>query len=141
MLRPNLNLETFVIFIPGELEDSTLGIGTAGDHIDVLERVCFFCLQTCTYVAFNEIVSSSFQESGQICKLQRWRETFNVAPITKPTWQCAMREIPECSHQQDHHYHLYVLLECSSASGVPVGSQQQQWPWRQEPASPRSSSG
>ena len=42
MLRPNLNLETFVIFIPGELEDSTLGIGTAGDHIDVLERVCFF---------------------------------------------------------------------------------------------------
>ena len=91
-----------VIFIPGELEDSTLGIGAAGDHIDVLARVnLFFCVQTVTfYFAFNENVSSSFQESGQICKLQRWRESFNVAPITKPTWQCAMREIPECSEQQ-----------------------------------------
>ena len=88
-----------VILIPGELEDSTLGIGAAGDHIDVLARVnLFFCVQTVTfYFAFNENVSSSFQESGQICKLQRWREMFNVAPITKPTWQCAMREIPECS--------------------------------------------
>ena len=28
-----------VIFIPGELEDSTLGIGAAGDHVDVLKKV------------------------------------------------------------------------------------------------------
>ena len=41
-------------------------------------------------------VSCSFQEFGQICKLQRWRENVNVAPITRPTWQRAMREIPEC---------------------------------------------
>ena len=28
-----------VIFIPGELENSTLGIGAAGDHVDVLRRL------------------------------------------------------------------------------------------------------
>ena len=28
-----------VIFIPGELENSTLGIGAAGDHVDVLKRL------------------------------------------------------------------------------------------------------
>ena len=39
-----------VIYIPGELEDSTLGIGAAGDHVDVLKRVYFlFCLQTCPF--------------------------------------------------------------------------------------------
>ena len=132
-----------VIFIPGELENSTLGIGAAGDHVDVLKRVyLLFCLQTCPFSCFKWNVSSSFQEFGQICKLQRWRETFNVAPITKPTWQCAMREIPECSNQQDHRYQLCSPgMFCSSAPGVPVGSRQQQWPWRQEPASPRSSSG
>ena len=32
-------LGNIFIFIPGELEDSTLGIGAAGDHIDVLKKV------------------------------------------------------------------------------------------------------
>ena len=43
-----------VVILPGELEDSTLGIGAAGDHIDVLERICFFsCLQACTIFGFQ----------------------------------------------------------------------------------------
>ena len=80
-----------VIFIPGELEDSTLGIGAAGDHVDVLKRVyLLFCLQTCpSFFAFNGMYpaaskslvrSANSNDGGKLSMLHPSRNQLGSAP-------------------------------------------------------------
>ena len=79
-----------VIFIPGELEDSTLGIGAAGDHVDVLKRVfvilpsnmsLFFAFNGMYPAASKSLVrSANSNDGGKLSLLHPSRNQLGSAP-------------------------------------------------------------
>ena len=104
-----------VIFIPGELEDSTLGIWAAGDHIDVLEKVfSLFCLQTSTF--FFCFQRDCIQQLPRV-----WSDL--QTPTMAGNFQCCTHHETNLAvrHEGDTRvlgsticdYHHYVLLGCS----------------------------
>ena len=77
--------------VPGKLENSTLGIWAAGDHIDVLEMVYFlFCLQRSTFflvsmrmypAASKSLVrSANSNDGGKLSMLHPSRNQLGSAP-------------------------------------------------------------
>ena len=132
--------------VPGKLEDSTLGIWAAGNHINVLEMVhFFFCLQPSTFFCFHR---ECIQQLPRVWSdLQTPTMAGNFQCCTHHETNVAVRHEGDTRVLTSTNCKIIVYQLCSprmfssSAPGVPVGSRQQQWPWRQEPASPRSSSG
>ena len=80
-----------VILIPGELEDSTLGIGAAGDHIDVLDRVNLFfvfkhvlfillSMRMCPAASKSLVRSANSNDGGKCSMLHPSRNQRGSAP-------------------------------------------------------------